>query len=147
MIGKSRIAVKVADGRWKTAVPDLLNITRSAAAAAWEDEPEAEISVVLAADAAVADLNKRWRGKDGPTNVLSFPSDDADLAGDVIVAYETVAREASEQNIPVARHLARMLVHGVMHLRGYDHVEDSEAAAMEAKEDKINKALCERLGL
>ena len=140
--------VKVDDKRWRESVPDLLSVVRAAARAAWEDEPEAEISVLLTHDAAIADLNGRWRGRDGPTNVLSFPGEtDADLAGDVVIAYDTVAREAADEGVTVTRHLVRMLVHGVMHLRGYDHIGAADAKIMEAKEKKINCVLHSRLGI
>ena len=97
----------------------------------------AEWSIVLADDAFVRDLNARWRGKDQPTNVLSFPTDAAarDRAlGDVIVAWETSTREAAERGWTVSDYLAHLLVHGLCHLLGLDHDTDAAAEAMEAIE-------------
>ena len=88
-------------------------------------------------------LNRDWRGIDKPTNVLSFPVRRRKpdglpaLLGDVIVAYETLAREASEENKPFLHHLAHLAVHGFLHLLGYDHETDSEAEAMEGLEREI----------
>ena len=97
----------------------------------------AEWSIVLADDAFVRDLNARWRGKDGPTNVLSFPTDGAardHALGDVIVAWETSAREAAERGWAMPDYLAHLLVHGLCHLLGLDHDTDAAAEAMEAIE-------------
>lgn len=105
-----------------------------------------EISVVLADDAIVQGLNRDYRGMDKPTNVLSFASLDEDsplapdgpiLLGDVIVAFETVKREAAEENKPLEEHLSHLIVHGVLHLLGYDHQEEDEAETMEALEREI----------
>jgi probable rRNA maturation factor len=105
--------------------------------------PSGEVSIVLTDDASIAKLNRQWRGIDKPTNVLSFPAAKPDvqgpppLLGDVIVAYETLAREAAEQAIPILHHLAHLVVHGYLHLLGYDHQTDSEAGAMEGLERDI----------
>ena len=96
----------------------------------------AELSLVLCDDAFIRDLNQRWRGKDKATNVLSFPSADPAMLGDIIVAYETCAREARDDGRPLADHLAHMLVHGVFHLVGFDHEDDDEADAMERLESR-----------
>jgi probable rRNA maturation factor len=104
-----------------------------------------EANVVLASDALVRGLNGRYRGKDAPTNVLSFPfqmppgSDPhcATLLGDVVLACETVAREAAEQAIAPGHHLQHLVVHGLLHLLGYDHQDDTEAEAMERMETEI----------
>lgn len=103
----------------------------------------AEMSLALAADAQVQALNARWRGLDKPTNVLSFPAvarerlSETRIVGDVIVAYETMAREAEEEDKPLADHFRHLVVHGALHLFGYDHERDAEAEAMEALERKI----------
>lgn len=105
-----------------------------------------EISIVLADDAFVQDLNKRYRHKDKPTNVLSFPQteiEDLDAPqpflslGDIIIAYETITREAGEQGKPLADHFRHMLVHGCLHLLHFDHIEEDEAQAMESLEIAI----------
>lgn len=100
---------------------------------------ETEVSIVLADNAFVQVLNKNYRGKDKPTNVLSFPQDD-DLMGslgDIIFAFETVKAEAAEQNKNFNNHLAHLAVHGTLHLLGYDHMDAAEAEEMEALEIKI----------
>lgn len=103
-----------------------------------------EIGILLTDDATIAALNRQWRGRDGPTNVLSFPGDEAPPAsgapwplGDIAVAWETLDREARRDGIPFADHLAHLVVHGVLHLRGYDHETDGEAAEMEGLEREI----------
>lgn len=111
-----------------------------------EAAPNAVVDVTLTDDAAQRALNRTWRGKDAPTNVLAFPAADPAipcpqgaplLLGDVVLAYETVAREASDQHKPLADHLRHLVVHGVLHLLGYDHAEAAGAAAMEAREIAI----------
>jgi probable rRNA maturation factor len=105
--------------------------------------PGAEVSVLLCDDAVIAALNARWRGRDEPTNVLSFPAPPAaDPAapahlGDIAIACETVTREAQERDHPVAEHLAHLAVHGFLHLLGYDHGTDGEAERMERLERDI----------
>src|SRR5690242_7578151 len=90
--------------------------------------PAAELSVVLTDDAAIARLNGQWRRKDRPTNVLSFPAAPphaiaaAPLIGDIVLAYETIAREAAADAVTFDDHLAHLAVHGLLHLFGYDHL-------------------------
>jgi len=107
---------------------------------------EAEIVVRVVDEAESAELNGQYRGKSGPTNVLSFPFEappgmDTDILGDLVVCAPVVEREAQEQNKPLTAHWAHMLVHGVLHLQGYDHIEDSEADIMEAEEIGILSGL------
>ncbi len=100
----------------------------------------AELSVALADDAAVRQLNAQWRGFDKPTNVLSFPAAepdelaDAPHIGDIVLAFETVEREARDDGKTLADHTTHLIVHGVLHLLGFDHETDPEAEAMEALE-------------
>jgi probable rRNA maturation factor len=103
-----------------------------------------ELSLVFSGDAAVKALNGRWRGKDKTTNVLSFPSFPIapgdklpPLLGDVILAYETVEREAREERKPLGNHISHLILHGLLHLLGYDHETDADAEAMEALEREI----------
>jgi probable rRNA maturation factor len=103
-----------------------------------------EVSVLLADDAAVRRLNRSWRNQDRPTNVLSFPAhrgraDGAGprFVGDIVIAYQTVEREASVEHKTFAQHLSHLAVHGFLHLLGYDHKTDSEATAMERLETMI----------
>jgi len=99
-------------------------------------EEQGEVSVVLADDAFVQNLNRDYRGKDKPTNVLSFPQD-APMLGDIVLAYETVVREAGEQDKSFDAHFSHLLIHGLLHLLGHDHEEDEEAEEMEALEVEI----------
>ncbi|WP_333825170.1 rRNA maturation RNase YbeY [Pinisolibacter sp.] len=104
---------------------------------------DAELSLVLTDDARIRVLNRDWRDKDEPTNVLSFPAADADdedpgpLLGDVVVAHETTAREAEEEGKTFEDHFTHLLVHGLLHLFGFDHESDEEAEEMEALETEI----------
>jgi probable rRNA maturation factor len=104
----------------------------------------AELSLVLCDDAFIHDLNRQWRNKDKATNVLSFPAESSVrhvTLGDVIIAYETVMREACDEGLPVADHLAHLVVHGVLHLLGFDHEEDCEAELMEDVERRALASL------
>jgi len=98
---------------------------------------DAELSLALADDATVQGLNRDYRAKDKPTNVLSFPAAHGPLLGDVIVAHETLMREAVEEGIPAADHLAHLTIHGLLHLLGYDHETEADALRMEALETSI----------
>jgi probable rRNA maturation factor len=103
----------------------------------------AEACIVLADDALLRSLNRSYRGKDAPTNVLSFPfqappgGGEARHLGDVVLAAESVRREAAEQGIPPVQHLQHLVVHGLLHLLGFDHDTDASADAMERLEAKI----------
>lgn len=103
------------------------------------------LTLVLTDDAEAHALNRTWRGKNAPTNVLSFPAGagiaDPGLLGDVVLAYETIAREAREQNLPLQDHLAHLVVHGVLHLLGFDHESDADAEQMEALERRVLTSL------
>jgi len=105
----------------------------------------AEITVRLVGEAESADLNKRYRGKRGPTNVLSFTYDvapgQAGLAGDLVICAPVVQREAVQQGKRLRAHWAHMVVHGILHLRGYDHVRKTDAEIMEALEMRILRRL------
>ena len=119
------------------AVPRRL---RQAIVAAARAVPErtGELAVVLTDDAAIRTLNRTWRGKDEATNVLSFPAQSPPgtpaLLGDIVIAYETTAREAQAEGKPFRHHLAHLAVHGYLHLAGHDHEADAEAEAMESLE-------------
>ena len=101
----------------------------------------AEASLLFCDDARIRELNRDWRGFDKPTNVLSFPSifeaGDAIFLGDIAIAFETVAREATENDISIADHTAHLVTHGFLHLLGYDHEIERDAEEMEAVERKI----------
>lgn len=117
-------------------------------------DADVEIAVRLTGDAEVRTLNRDYRQKDKPTNVLSFPmvqpdlidglanSDDGEiLLGDIVLARETCEREAAERKVEVSAHAAHLIVHGMLHLLGYDHMRDDEAEAMEALERQIMAGL------
>jgi probable rRNA maturation factor len=132
------IEVEVEADAWLT-VPGVEGRVREAAQAALAGRDDGAVSVLLADDAAVRELNAEWRGKDKPTNVLSFPAAPtaAPHLGDVALAYETCAREAAEQGKPLEHHLSHLVAHGVLHLLGWDHESEDEAEAMEAHERQI----------
>ncbi|MHA7002371.1 rRNA maturation RNase YbeY [Aeromonas schubertii] len=109
-------------------------------------QPEAEVTVRLVDEAESQDLNLTYRGKDKPTNVLSFPFEappgiDLPLLGDLVICRQVVEREAIEQDKPLEAHWAHMVVHGCLHLLGYDHIEDDEAEEMEQLERDIMNEL------
>lgn len=130
--------------RWRSALP-ARSLARQAIAAAEAESGLAlrrgvEMCVHLVADADIQALNAEFRKKDAATNVLSFPAVDparlptSPLLGDVFVAFETLAREAEEEEKPLADHYRHLVIHGFLHLLGYDHVDPAEAEAMEALE-------------
>ena len=104
--------------------------------------PAAQLVVRIVGESEGRELNERYRGRRGPTNVLSFPFEqpellDPPLLGDIVVCAPVVAREAAEQGKPLEAHWAHMVIHGVLHLTGYDHEEESEALIMEGLERDI----------
>ena len=110
-------------------------------------EREVELSLRLASDAEVRELNAEWREKDKPTNVLSFPMTEPDeldahtegpglMLGDIILAHGVCAAEATEKAVPLSAHAAHLMVHGTLHLLGYDHMDENGAADMEARETR-----------
>jgi probable rRNA maturation factor len=109
----------------------------------------AEISLVFTDDSAIRTLNRDWRQQDKPTNVLSFPAVDpaaiaaAPLLGDIVIAQETVQREADAEGKTFEDHLTHLVVHGFLHLLGFDHIDDDEAEEMEGAE----RAILARLGI
>ncbi len=137
------VDIRIDDRAWPAAVPGLRAAVRRAARAALKAAPVAgpvELAVTLTDDAAMRDLNRTWRKKDKPTNVLSFPLAEGAMPGepnhlgDVVLARQTVEAEAAAQGKPVGDHLAHLVVHGVLHLLGFDHESAREARAMEGRE-------------
>jgi probable rRNA maturation factor len=121
-------------------VPDARSFERWAEAALQREAAEIVIRVVDEDES--AELNSQYRHKAGPTNVLSFPFEappgvDTTILGDLVICAPVVAREAREQGKALAAHWAHMVVHGVLHLQGYDHIDDAEAMKMEAEEIAI----------
>jgi probable rRNA maturation factor len=117
------------------------------AAAKSTAQAQAEIAILLTDDSAIRDINRQWRDQDKATNVLSFPAGAAGRhtahLGDIVIAYETLAREAEAENKPFANHLAHLAIHGYLHLVGYDHMTDADAARME----RLETALLDQLGI
>ena len=145
------IAIDVEDPGWD-AIPGLEDLARGAVAAAYAAtgiEADAfDTSILFTNDAAIAVLNAQWRGKDQATNVLSFPAAEQPLPGgeaqplgDIVLASGVVAREAAEQGKTLPHHAAHLIVHGVLHLLGYDHQDDAAASGMERLEADILKGL------
>jgi probable rRNA maturation factor len=128
----------------ETAVSDATIVL--AAHAAFAEVPPSvpapfEVTILLTDDAEMRALNKTWRGKDKPTNVLSFPAGEAPgdggALGDIAIAYETAAKEAADARLTLEDHVSHLVVHGLLHLLGFDHLEDDEAQRMENLERKV----------
>jgi len=131
--------------------PEAEAVIQRAIAAAAEavdaDVGEAELAVMLTDDPGIRTLNHNWRGIDKPTNVLSFPAlqpsgasrpgDAPRMLGDIAIAYETMRREADQEQKPFDHHLSHLAVHGFLHLIGYDHDNDADAEEMESLETEI----------
>lgn len=132
------IEIEVEAEAWTGALPQTEVIVESAARAAL-GTVQGDIVVLLTDDDAVRDLNARFRDKDRPTNVLSFPAPEsaAPHLGDIVLAYGVCAAEAEAQGKTLADHLSHLVVHGVLHLLGRDHEDDAEADEMEAEEREI----------
>ena len=162
MTSQLDVAVSIRSQMWRTCLPEGAALCRRAAAAALTASgidpgaTGAEVSVVLADDGLVRRLNRDFRGQDKATNVLSFPTVDGPIVdgaaarasgaaggdlpavlGDVVVALQTVRREAAAQGKPLGHHLSHLVVHGVLHLVGYDHDSEGDAAIMEELETRV----------
>jgi probable rRNA maturation factor len=148
------VDILVESKRWnaRRGIKPLLRRAVAEAAAALSTS-DAELAIVLTHDSAIRRLNREWRGKDEPTNVLAFPARPAaggrqgpqphPLMGDIVIAYQTLAREAAAEGKPFGHHLAHLAVHGFLHLSGHDHLTDRQAAAMEG----LEIAILARLGI
>jgi probable rRNA maturation factor len=122
-------------------------IAAAAASCGVKLRDDAEVGVQLVDDGDIRALNARWRGFDKPTNVLSFPASpveklaSAPMLGDIVVAYETTRREADDERISLSDHFVHLVVHGFLHLVGFDHEDDAEAESMEALETRVLKGM------
>lgn len=136
------IEVEVEDETWTGALPDAVSVVERAAAAAL-GATEGDVVVLLTDNAGVRDLNARFRDRDRPTNVLSFPAAEsaAPHLGDLVLAHGVCAAEAAVQGKTLADHLTHLVVHGVLHLLGRDHEAEGEAEAMEAEERSLLASL------
>ncbi|MBO0332575.1 rRNA maturation RNase YbeY [Sneathiella sp. CAU 1612] len=163
------LATTISDSPWRETVPDIDDLAAEAVRAtllsvspefrltpiAGAPKPTVEISLVFTNDADIHALNRDYRDKDKPTNVLSFPDTPLNqtelanavlmgeplLLGDIVMARETLIREAKEQSKSFRDHLTHLLVHGVLHLAGFDHMEENEAEKMENLEIMILQSL------
>jgi len=144
------VSIEVEDESWLAlAGLDALAQTAVAAALAGASMTEpGEVALLFTDDSAIAEINAEWRGKDKPTNVLSFPAPDMPVPegearhlGDIVLAHGVILREAGEQGKTLQDHTAHLIVHGVLHLLGYDHETDAEAEEMESLETSILSGL------
>lgn len=146
------IDIRIAVAGWRTALPNpnaaIRKAVRAALAAELPPKAATSLSILLTDDAEMRKLNAGWRAKDKPTNVLSFPAENAvdparppEFLGDVALGLATCKREAREQGKTFADHVAHLTVHGVLHLLGYDHMDDEQAEAMEPLETDILASL------
>jgi len=146
----AQIEIVVRSARWRRR-PSAKTVVKKAisAAAKAASTPGAGLAIVLADDSTIRALNRQWRGKNAPTNVLSFPAAALPSAGrgkrrtaspyigDIVIAYQTTAREAAAEGKRFNHHLAHLAVHGFLHLLGYDHDNDRDADKMERLERRI----------
>ena len=144
-MGKMIIDLQIACEQ-ETGLPTAEQIEQWATAAVQPQSDEVEMTVRIVDEAESHALNLNYRGKDRPTNVLSFPFECPDevelpLLGDLVICRQVVEREAQEQDKSVMAHWAHMVVHGSLHLLGYDHIEDDEAEEMESLETQIMTGL------
>ncbi|MEL6857461.1 MAG: rRNA maturation RNase YbeY [Pseudomonadota bacterium] len=132
-----KLDLRVEASEWTTALPDLEAICLTALkAGARQMSAQGEVSVLMTDDAEIQTLNRDWRGKDKPTDVLSFPAApiDAPFLGDIAISLGVCKRDATARSIPLDQHVSHLLIHGLLHLLGHDHKDDTEAAEMEALE-------------
>ncbi|MEE9272788.1 MAG: rRNA maturation RNase YbeY [Robiginitomaculum sp.] len=142
------IAIHIGAPAWQKALHDIDSLCAKAVTVAQSQtllRPFAEISIALLSDKDVQSLNEKYRNKNKPTNVLSFPGTTMDgftpLLGDIVLGYTTVSAEAKARRIPLRDHVTHLLIHGFYHLQGYNHESNVEAKIMEALEIKALNAL------
>ena len=129
--------LRVADPAWTDAISDLTDLCATALnAGAAQMSASGEVSLLLTNNDSIQTLNKDWRGKDKPTDVLSFPSDPMDrpFLGDIALAFGVTQTDAAARNLSLPQHVSHLLIHGLLHLLGHDHKDDTEAAEMESLE-------------
>jgi probable rRNA maturation factor len=137
------VEVEIEADAWSTALPTAGELAREAAQTALGGRADAGLAILLTDDETVRDLNARFRAKDAPTNVLAFPAapNRQGALGDIALAFGVCEREARVQGKPIADHLRHLVIHGVLHLLGYDHQDDVEAMAMESRERELLASL------
>jgi probable rRNA maturation factor len=142
-----RLALDIEDARWNAALPNAAELISKAVSVALADIATngrtVEVGIRLVDDGTIQALNRDWRGRDKPTNVLSFPLGDAGpvtdpdfpwLIGDIVMSYDTVMAEAIRDSKPLEHHVVHLAIHATLHLIGHDHEDEDEAQAMEAAE-------------
>ena len=141
------VDIEIETAEWQQ-LPELHELAESALAVALGLDEKRSVSLLFTSDEEVRKVNQQWRGFDKPTNVLSFPAaphpvPEGEVAhlGDLVLAWQTVKREAEEAGKPVQHHITHLVVHGALHLLGYDHETDEEANEMESKERVILASL------
>ena len=146
------VSIEVEDEAWR-ALDGLDALARASVEAALADASGdtdvCDIALLFTSDDAIAAINAEWRGKDHPTNVLSFPAapgmpvpeGEPRPLGDIVLAHGVIAKEAAEQGKTLHAHTTHLIVHGVLHLLGFDHDDEAEAGEMEALEARILKGL------
>ena len=145
-----RLALEIEDARWNIALPHAGALIEKAVSLALADIETngrvVEVGVRLVDDGTIQALNRDWRGRDKPTNVLSFPLGDPGpvtdpdfpwLIGDIVMSYDTVTAEAIRDSKPLEHHVVHLAIHATLHLIGHDHEDEAEAEAMEAAEIRL----------
>ena len=133
-----KVYINTENKNWKKYNIDFEKIVNAAVLPVYKNS---EVSITLVDDKQIRELNNKYRGINKPTNVLSFELGDDMLLGDIFISLPTVKKQAKEAGISVAEHTAHMVVHGMLHLQGFDHIKDNEAKIMENKEIQILKKL------
>ena len=136
--------IRISDKRWKTLIPapkQWLNDVMTIVKIHLLQQSPMALTVLLSTDEHIQKLNHTFRGKNTPTNVLSFPDPDPEYLGDIILAFETCEREAIIEGKPMPQHATHLLIHGTLHLLGYDHQNDLEAQTMEHLEIELLEKL------
>ena len=129
-----RVFVNTEDKRWEKYKINFEKIANAAVNAMYKNP---EVSITLVNDATIKKINKKYRGINKPTNVLSFELNDDVLLGDIFISIDPVRREAKSEGVSVEEHTAHMVVHGVLHLLGYDHMNDNDKVQMREKEEGV----------
>lgn len=134
------IDIEIEDATWSESLSD---VKATVFRAAEQTAAPGDVVILLTDDATVRDLNARFRGKDRPTNVLSFPAPEnaRPHLGDIVLAHGVCAAEARDQGKSLADHLSHLIIHGILHLMGHDHESEAEAEVMEARERTLLAAL------
>ena len=134
----TQISIRIDDSAWRAGLPDARKVCRRAAKAALKDADTAQrVALLLTGDTEMQRLNNLWRNIGRPTNVLAFEALGQEYAGDVALGYNAIEKEAHSTGLSLADHTAHLVVHGVLHLLGYDHDTDARAEKMQAAEIRV----------